>query len=256
MKNTKSQTSIRVFREYFGIFGVPRRIITDRGTSFTSESFKTFVTERNIKHVLNAVSNPRANGQVERYNRTLVESLTAKCIGSAENKWDEYLPDVQWGLNNTYNRGINCTPSKALFGTRPYGTSDSRIRTELADDVTDSTSQGLSEIREQINEHVRSYQEAQRKAYDEKHLRSPKYGVGDLVRVERQIPATGSSRKLLPKYQGPYRITKAYDFDRYQIEDTPLTKKGNRLYSTVVATDKIKPWLNFKRAHNSSSDDE
>lgn len=256
VKNTKSQTSIRVFREYFGIFGVPRRIITDRGTSFTSESFKTFVTERNIKHVLNAVSTPRANGQVERYNRTLVESLTAKCIGSAENKWDEYLPDVQWGLNNTYNRGINCTPSKALFGTRPYGTSDSRIRTELADDVTDSTSQGLLEIREQINEHVRSYQEAQRKAYDEKHLRSPKYGVGDLVRVERQIPATGSSRKLLPKYQGPYRITKAYDFDRYQIEDTPLTKKGNRLYSTVVATDKIKPWLNFKRAHNSSSDDE
>lgn len=66
MRNTKTSTTVRVFREYFGIFGVPKRIITDRGTSFTSDGFKKFLGERNIKQVLNAVSTPRANGQVER----------------------------------------------------------------------------------------------------------------------------------------------------------------------------------------------
>lgn len=257
VRNTKAFTTIRVFKEYFGIFGVPRRIITDRGACFTSGSFKNFVQDRNIKHVLNAVATPRANGQVERYNRTLVESLTAKCVGSAENKWDDYLPDVQWGLNNTFNKGINRTPSEALFGIRPSGINDSRIMSELADDVSNSSdSQNLSEIRDEINTHIKEYQEAQKKAYDEKRCPAPKYNVGDLVRVERQIPASGSSKKLVPKFQGPYRIVKVLDYDRYQIEDTPLTRKSNRSYSTIVAVDKIRPLLNFSKPHVDSSSDE
>lgn len=84
--------------------------------SFTSNSFKVFVTEKGIKHVLNAVATPRANGQVERYNKIILDALTAKCIGIAENKWDEHLSDVQWGINNTFNKGIGCTPAEALFG--------------------------------------------------------------------------------------------------------------------------------------------
>lgn len=254
VRNTKTTTSIKVFQEYFGLFGVPRRVITDRGTSFTSESFNKFIVEKNIKHVLNAVSTPRANGQVERYNRTLIDALTTKCVGSLETKWDEHLPDVQWGMNNTINKGINRTPSEALFGIRPSGSSDCKIVSELSNDLSGSSdSQDLSQIRVEINSHVNSYQESQKRAYDAKHCPAPKYKVGDLVRVERQVPATGNSKKLVPRFQGPYRITKVYDFDRYQIEDTPLTRKSNRPYSTVVASDKIKAWLNFNRPHDESS---
>ncbi|KAL0878533.1 hypothetical protein ABMA27_003621 [Loxostege sticticalis] len=48
------------------------------GSSFTSTNFKTFLDGLGVKHVLNAVATPRANGQVERYNRTLLDALTAK----------------------------------------------------------------------------------------------------------------------------------------------------------------------------------
>ncbi|KAG7310665.1 hypothetical protein JYU34_003468 [Plutella xylostella] len=257
VKNTKSSTSIRVFREYFGIFGVPRRVISDRGTSFTSTPFKKFMREKGIKHVLNAVATPRANGQVERYNKTVVDSLTAKCVGSAENKWDDHLPDVQWGINNTLNKGINRTPSEALFGIRLTGSTEAPLVTELGPDVTDTSGhQSLDEIREDISHHVRTNQEAQKIYYDKKRSPAIKYKVGDLVRVERHVPATGTSKKLTPKFQGPYKITHVLDFDRYQIADTPLTQKGNRRYSNVVAVDKIKPWLNFRRPHDSSSSDE
>lgn len=226
VRNTKSSTSIKVFREYFALFGVPRRVITDRGTSFTSDSFKQFMKERNIKHVLNAVSTPRANGQVERYNRTLIESLAAKMVGLAESKWDEQLPDVQWGINNTHNKGINCTPSEALFGTRPIGASDSRVIADLADDITSaSNDQSISALRDTINSHVQSQQDSQKRRFDAKRCSAPKYNVGDLVRVERQVPASGNSKKLVPKYQGPYKIIAVHDHDRYQIQDTPITRK-------------------------------
>lgn len=257
VRNTKTSTSIKVLREYFGIFGAPRRLISDRGTSFTSHGFKDFINEKGIKHILNAVATPRANGQVERYNKIIVESLTAKNIGNPENKWDDHLPDVQWGLNNTFNKGINRTPAEALFGIRTTSSSERRVATEILDDIIDtSTKQSLSEIRSDVSAHSRSCQQAQKASFDKKRCKPYNYQVGDLVRIERQVPATGQSKKLVPRYQGPYKIVKAYDHDRYQVEDTPLTRKRGKHYTTVVAVDKMKPWLNFARPHDSNSSDE
>ncbi|KAJ3645515.1 hypothetical protein Zmor_023165 [Zophobas morio] len=59
-------------------FGVPRRIISDRGETILLVSmFMEYCKTLNIKHVLNATATPRANGQVERYNRTILASLAS-----------------------------------------------------------------------------------------------------------------------------------------------------------------------------------
>lgn len=115
------------------MFGVPRRLISDRGTFFTSLAFKKFKTDKSINlsspatHVLNAVAAPRANDQEERYNKVIVDALPAKSVGSADNKYDDHMPDVQWGMNNTFNKGFNRTTFKALFGIRLASSNDSRI---------------------------------------------------------------------------------------------------------------------------------
>lgn len=143
-------------------------------------------------------------------------------------------------MNNTLNKGINRTPAEALFGVRPFGTNESRILSELSGDTNTNVEGTLdanrNAIRENINTHIETCQPTM-------------YQVGDLVRVERQVTATGQSKKLIPKYQGPYRITAILDHDRYHEEDTPLTKKSGRRFSTIVAVDKIRPWLNFNRPH-------
>jgi len=41
-------------------------MISDRGTTFTSDKFKTFADDESVQHVLVAVGTPRANGQIER----------------------------------------------------------------------------------------------------------------------------------------------------------------------------------------------
>lgn len=43
------------------------RVISDRGSAFTSTTFRKFCDEFNIQHILIAVAAPRANGQVESY---------------------------------------------------------------------------------------------------------------------------------------------------------------------------------------------
>lgn len=255
VRNTKSSTSIKVLREYFSIFGTPRRIISDRGTSFTSDSFKEFISQKGIKHVLNAVATPRANGQVERYNKVIVDSLTTKCVGSADNKWDDHLPEIQWGINNTFNKGIDKTPAEVLFGFRPKGSSDGKLVTAVVENGEFDDTHRES-IRNDVNDHVLTRQESQKERYDRSRCKPITYSVGDLVRVERQVQSTGSSKKLIPKFHGPYRIVNIYDHDRYQIEDTPLSRRGNKKYTSVVSVDKMKPWLNFNRPHDDILSDE
>lgn len=252
VKSTKTSIVVDRLREYFSIFGVPKRIISDRGSCFTSSKFKAYIDELGTKHILNAVATPRANGQVERYNRTLLDALTAKCLGQDERKWDLSVPDVQWGLNNTHNKGIGTTPAQALFGTSLTGTAESRIKAYLDNEHIDH-GRTVDEVRETINKHITDYQEKQKVAYNKRASIPPKFNVGDLVSVKREIPSSGQSRKLVPKYQGPYRVTACLGNDRYQVEDTPLTKKCNRKYSAVVAVDKLKPWLSFSRANLDSS---
>jgi hypothetical protein len=252
VSSTSSQITINKLREYFSIFGAPKRVISDRGSCFTSTSFKNFSNESGFKHVLNAVATPRANGQVERYNRTLLEALTAKCISEPETKWDSHVLEVQWGLNNTKNRGIGCTPAEALFGLNLSGISENKLKSYI--DTTPNNS-SIKEIRDKIDSHIRNYQQKQKSYYDKKSKRPKLFKVGDLVSIEREIQSSGQSRKLVPKFQGPYRVTKVLDHDRYIVEDTPITRKGNRKYCATIAVDKMRPWLVFASSHDVSDDE-
>ncbi|GFX74961.1 pro-Pol polyprotein [Trichonephila clavipes] len=48
-------------------FGNPIRIISDRGSAFTSKLFNDYCDEENIQHLQIATGVPRGNGQVEQF---------------------------------------------------------------------------------------------------------------------------------------------------------------------------------------------
>ena len=98
------------------IFGNPRRIISDRGAAFTSRDFADYCKEENVCHSLNTNGIPRANGQVERVNRTLIPLLTKMSDPKKEN-WYRYLNVVQQCLNTTFHRSIGTSPFHLIFGT-------------------------------------------------------------------------------------------------------------------------------------------
>lgn len=260
VKSTKSIHSIAAIKNYFHTFSVPKRLISDRGTSFTSKKFQDYLNSLGIKHIMNAVATPRANGQVERYNRTVLAALTATNHGKPDNLWDECVSEIQWGLNNTQNKGTGKSPAQALFGLDLVGTSGSLLQLSVTDNI-DNVDTSIEDIRKEMTEQIKEDQNKQKHRFD-KVRKEVTYNIGDLVRVEREISSTGNSRKLIPKLRGPYRIKKVLDNDRYVIEDTPLSRKGNRNFSGIFSVDKIHPWLVFNRADtesetsNNDNDDE
>ncbi|GFX70479.1 hypothetical protein TNCV_4474131 [Trichonephila clavipes] len=97
-------------------FGNPRFLITGRGTTFTSDEFHTYCSEQKITlhHITTGL--PRANGQVERINRTIIPVLS-KMSEDDPTKWFKHVPSLQEVLNSTFQRSINTTPFELLFGT-------------------------------------------------------------------------------------------------------------------------------------------
>lgn len=244
VRNTKSSSSIRTFREHFSYFGTPKRLITDQGTSFTSKIFKSYIESVGVKHTLNAVATPRANGQVERYNRTILAALSTMNHDKPNGNWDEHLPSIQLGLNTMVHATTKKTPSELLFGRIITNPSD-KVINEIASDISDGRTETLTSIRETAKELIDKQQEKDRSRYNERKAEAPKYSEGDLVRVIRAATGLeGQSKKLEPKCKGPYRIKKVLPNDRYVVVDTPLTRKG-KAYEAIVAVDKIFPWLNF-----------
>lgn len=96
------------------MLGNPKKVITDRGTAFTSQEFRKFLEERKINHTLIAVAAPWANGLVEGVNRFLKSSFS-KLIDELQD-WYENLDTVQYVLNNTYHSSLKSSPSKLLLG--------------------------------------------------------------------------------------------------------------------------------------------
>lgn len=98
-KTTNSREVIKILSNLFHKFSFPARIISDRGTAFTSSKFSNFLKTFNVKHHLVAVAAPWANGLVERINRFLKSSL--KKLVDDHQYWNIHLDTIQYVMNNT-----------------------------------------------------------------------------------------------------------------------------------------------------------
>ena len=92
--STKTQPVIEMLEEVACIFGLPTRIITDRGTVFTSCVFEKFCEDYTIEHIFVAEGTPRGNDQVGRSNQTILTAVRTMADDN-ERRWDEQVKLIQ-----------------------------------------------------------------------------------------------------------------------------------------------------------------
>lgn len=255
VRNTNTQNAIKVLEDIFDTFRTPERLVSDRGSCFTSHAFRTFCLSRGIKHVLNAVASPRSNGQVERYNRTILDSLTAQNLKFDERDWDNKLGRIQWGLNNTIQKTTGRAPAEILFGT-----SMSSEKNPILNEISDETREvvNLAELRSEVKERIDREQINQKRHYDKGRRPARTYNKGDLVKVTKTaFNNNGKSTKLMPVYEGPYRVAKILGNDRYKLAPIPGFEGMRNKRKTTVASDRMQPWIHVSALEmEGNSDDE
>jgi len=78
-KSTGTEEVLEKLEKQAAVFGNPRRVVTDRGTAFTSGLFNEYCNREGIQllHITTGVS--RGNGQVKRINKIFIPMISNMC---------------------------------------------------------------------------------------------------------------------------------------------------------------------------------
>lgn len=119
VRNTKAATTVRKIDDFVNRFGAPKRFINDRGTCFTSDTFKDFCKRHGIKITFNSTKHAQANGQVERLNQTNLPALQTSLTDFEGRHWDDGLIKLERDLNISECKTTGKTPFESLYGYIP-----------------------------------------------------------------------------------------------------------------------------------------
>ena len=100
----------------FARYGVPGRLISDRGAIFLAHEFRETMRILGIEHQYTTSFNPQANGLVERHHRFLKSSIRAALLAGETAQWEKVLGMVLLSIRNSYLERIKTCPSQILYG--------------------------------------------------------------------------------------------------------------------------------------------
>ena len=114
MQSTTAFACARKFiSEWISRFGVPGRIISDRGPQFESLLFNIVCNQLGIKHNRTTAWHPETNGILERAHSTLKNSL--RCLCQQVYDWDDALPMALLAMRTAIN-DLGVSPSLIIYG--------------------------------------------------------------------------------------------------------------------------------------------
>lgn len=105
---TSSEETLSCVKKFVSTYGLPRRLISDRGTCFTSHRFEEFCSSQGIRHILTSTRHPQVNGKVKGTHSVLMAALMT-CTEEGK-EWDAVLSEVQNAINSSESKVSNRTP--------------------------------------------------------------------------------------------------------------------------------------------------
>jgi len=229
------------------LHGIPTEIISDRGPQFISEFWTCLCKHLKIQKAMSTAYHPQTDGQTERMNRVLEDMLRHYISPSCDN-WDEFLFAAEFAVNNAVNASMTFTPFFLNYGEHPP--------TPLTCEISSTKSPAADELAEQIKGSVllaqRYLKDAQ--ARQSKHAnkrRTPlSLKVGDKVLVStrnfRLNVRQPAKAKVLPRFVGPFEVTKVVNSVAYKVK-LPDKYKIHDVFHVSL----LKPYLEsqYTRGH-------
>jgi transposase InsO family protein len=226
----------RIFRhEVFRLHGIPAELVSDRDPRFTSKFWVELASLLGSKLKMSTAFHPQTDGQTERVNRVL-EDMLRHYVSPVQDDWDELLDCAEFAVNNAWQESIKNTPFFLNFGQHPRTPIGRSAGTQVpaANDFVTRLETALSTAKLSL----RAAQDRQ-KSFADQSRRDVVYGVGQKILLSTQNfrLANPGSRKLLPRWVGPFQILERIGQVAYKL-DMPKNLKMHNVFHVSL----LKPY--------------
>ena len=234
-------------------FGIFRELFTDQGSNFQSQLMREICRLLGISKARTTPYHPRADGAVERYNRTM-EGMLASFTSTNQTDWDLHLPLLAAAYRAAPHESTKETPNMMVMGREvslpidlmaPPLPQDEEVENET--EYVEALRARLRQIHNVARKHMTQAMRSQKRHYD-RNAKDIRYKVGDVVWLHCPARRKGRSPKLARPWKGPYLILTKLSDVNYRIQMSPKSRMevvhADRLKSCIGKAPKD---LGFKR---------
>jgi len=216
---TTSQVAQFIYEDIICRHGCPMKILTDCGTHFNNAMIKELMEKFEIKHHNSTPYHPQTNGQVERFNKTLKESL-AKLI-KEQTEWDLHIAPVLFAYRTAQQSSTKMSPFLLTYGREAKLPLDDHVDQQnknLIDRIRQIIDK-LPEIREKAKQTMIAVKNKQKTAHDKQMVKLKSFDIRQKVLYYDAAKMNQFSGKLEPKWKGPYRIHEVLINGSYKLRE-------------------------------------
>jgi hypothetical protein len=198
--------------------GIPLCVTTDRGSPFVSQLAADLYKELGIKRIKTTAYHPQSNGLVERFNKTLKQTLK---IWSNDNQddWDVLLCYAVFSYNTLFHTLLQETPFFVAYGR------DAVLHIDIMNNVRREKHAGVHEYATEVvqklydvHTRVKDILKNENEQRIEKMVELREFKIGEKVLLHDVTTKVGLSRKFTKRWKGPYTIIERNSDVTYTIE--------------------------------------
>lgn len=190
----------KIFNDYALKFGFPQRLHHDQGGEFENQLFAQLKEYCGVAGSRTSPYHPQGNGQVERFNRTLIQMLKTLTEKQKSN-WKSSLNKLIYAYNATKSEVTGFSPFYLLYGRSPRLPVDMLFSLSPGGDQGDSNhqtymqrwKQGMTDAYEITRENASKAAVRGKRHYDSK-MRYSALLPGDRVLVRNLTPRGGPGK--------------------------------------------------------------
>jgi hypothetical protein len=201
------------------LHGVPKKMVSDQGTQFTSKFWEKLHESMDTKLNFSSAYHPQTDGQTKRVNQVLEDMLRA-CALKDNQSWDKCLLYAEFSYNNSYQESTKMTPFEFLYGRKcmtPLFWNESGENQIFGPYILQEAERQVQMVRENLK-----LAQSRQKSYADNRRRELRFQVGDFIYL-KVSPMRGLCHfkirgKLAPRYIGPFKILEQRGEVAYQLE--------------------------------------
>ena len=244
LKSQESSVIAQIlYSEIFCRYGSPDVIVSDRGQNFMSKLVSALCELFQVTRHHTSSFHPECNSVVERTNSTLAQAIRSYC-NVEQNNWHKQLPAIMMAFRNAQSATTGYTPYELVFGRQMRTPLDTALIPK--ETLTKTAQEHMQELVDSLkltNLLVTSNRlaaQARQKQQHDRTAKEPDFRLRQQVMLKKQNITPGLSKKLCPKFDGPFYITKVgpnHTFNlRRQSNHKPMRPR--------VHANRLKPYYN------------